>query len=248
MQSQLETVLSFHKEIENGNVDQAMTFLTDSFLHHSTYGKADKLKAAEYYKEYIATYPRRKFDVVRSITDGNQVFLHIHAQLNDGGEELIYTDFFRLEGDKIAEQWTISSAFANTTPSGHSSTDGVTEITDLDKTEENKETLRKIIVNGLMDGDPSLLDQFISSEQYIQHNKDVADGFAHFQKLAIAPGRNLNYSEMETVLGEGNFAVVRSKASWTEGDDVTIFVQVDLFRFENGLAVEHWDNVEPYGN
>lgn len=247
MNSKLEAVLNYYKEgIENGNIESAMdNHLADTFTHHSTYGKEDKAGALQRFTKFFEEYTNREFEIVRTITDGDEVFLHIKASLN--GEAFIYTDFFRLnDGNKIEEQWTISSAFAKTTPSGHTSTDGPREHQDLDKTEGNKEIARNIIHNGLMTGDPSLLSNFISSEQYIQHNKDVADGSDHFMKLAIAPGRNLNYSEIETLLGEGNFVVVRCKATWTEGEEVTGFTQVDLFRFEDGMAVEHWDNVEPY--
>ena len=36
-------------------------------------------------------------------------------------------------------------------------------------------------------GDPSKLPEYISSEQYIQLNPDVGDGFEYFQRLASDP-------------------------------------------------------------
>lgn len=251
MTQHLENVKAFYLTgVGDGNIDQAFErYVADDFTHHSTYGKKGRSEAIAEYKRFIEGYRTRHFEIVRAIEDGNLVFMHTKAVLN-GAEELIYTDFIRLDdAGKITEHWTVSSEFAKTTPSGHSSTDGPTDVVDLDNTDANKKTAEAIIFNALMPGGtPEKIDDLISTEQYIQHNKDVADGVGHFRALAIAPDRNLNYSKIELLVGQGNFVAVLCHASWTEPDVYQEFVQVDLFRFENGLAVEHWDNVEPYSS
>ena len=139
--------------------------------------------------------------------------------MNDGEYQWVTTDFFDTDNqDKIIEHWDVISAFADSTPSGHTSVDGATEITDLDKTEENKQLVRAMIQDALMEGgNPENLSKYISSEKYIQHNKEVADGLEHFQKLASDPNRPLNYKEVVLLVGQGNFVATLSKANWNDG-------------------------------
>ena len=59
------------------------------------------------------------------------------------------------------------------TPSGHTSIDGPTEIKDLDKTEQNKALVRNLIQDVLIGEAPEKIDDYISSETYIQHNAEV---------------------------------------------------------------------------
>jgi predicted SnoaL-like aldol condensation-catalyzing enzyme len=105
-------------------------------------------------------------------------------------------------------------------------------------------TLRKLEVDDL----PSLVKYANNkniSNKYIQHNKDVADGFDHFYKLATASNRPLNYEEIVLLVGQGNFVATLCRANWNDGQLDQDYAQVDLFRIEDGKVVEHWDNVEP---
>lgn len=127
------------------------------------------------------------------------------------------------------------------TPSGHTSVDGATEITDLDKTEANKQVVRNLLHDVLMRENPANIEKYISSETYIQHNAEVPDGLEHFKSLALAENPPLIYHEIVLMVGQGNFVATLSKATWENQP----YAQVDIFRLENGLIVEHWDNAEP---
>jgi len=79
---------------------------------------------------------------------------------------------------------------------------------------------------------------YINPEKYIQHNLAVADGLAGF-------GAVLQHAP------EGGFKVNTIRA-FEDGDyiftqtDYDFFgpkIGFDVFRFENGLIVEHWDNL-----
>ena len=150
------------------------------------------------------------------------------------------------ENDKILEHWDVIAPFAPSTPSGNTSMDGMAEITDLDKTDSNKEVVLNLIKDGLMEGgNPDNLSKYISSKKYIQHNKDVADGLEHFQKLVSTPNAPLKYKEIVLLVGQGNFVATLCKSNWNDGKINQDYAQVDIFRLENGLVVEHWDNLEP---
>jgi predicted SnoaL-like aldol condensation-catalyzing enzyme len=90
-------------------------------------------------------------------------------------------------------------------------------------------------------GSSDNIDRYISAETYIQHNAEVADGVEGFKAVASIEPRSLVYDEIVLAVGQGNFVATLCKARW-EGAP---YAQVDLFRIEDGLFVEHWDNAEP---
>ncbi|MEL6671136.1 MAG: nuclear transport factor 2 family protein [Bacteroidota bacterium] len=234
--------------IRDGNAREAVYKYTgDRYTQHSTGVKDGPEGFIEFFEPFIQRNPKRDIQIVRGLVDGQYVFIHAYQSLNDGEAQWVTTDFFDTdENDKIVEHWDVIAAYHDHTPSGHTSVDGPTEITDLDKTEENKALVRNLIQDALMPGgNPENLDRYISTETYIQHNKEVADGLEHFQKLATMPNRPLNYEEIVLLVGQGNFVATLCKANWNDGTLNQDYAQVDLFRIEDGKIVEHWDNVEP---
>jgi predicted SnoaL-like aldol condensation-catalyzing enzyme len=249
MNDKLESARRLYIEgIRDGNAREAVTRYTgDRYTQHST-GVRDGVEGfVEFFEPFIERNPIRDIQIVRGWEDGQHVFIHAYQSLNNGQYEWVTTDFFDTdENNKIIEHWDVIAEFCPETPSGHTSVDGSTEITDLDKTRENKELIRNLIRDGLMrGGDPGNLPKYISSEQYIQHNKNVPDGLEHFQRFASMPNRPLNYDEIVLMVGSGNFVATLCKANWNDGTTNQDYAQVDIFRIENGKVVEHWDNVEP---
>lgn len=249
MNQKLKNAQSLYLEgIRDGKIREAIHQYTgDRYTQHSTGVKDGTEGFIEFFEPFIKRNPIRDIQIIRSIVDGQYVFLHVYQSLNNGEAEWVTTDFFDTdENDKIIEHWDVIAKYSPQTPSGHTSTDGPTEIKDLDKTEENKALVRSLLEDALMEGgNPHHLDRYISKDQYIQHNKEVADGLEHFQKLAIAPNRPLNYQEIVLLVGQGNFVATLCKANWKDDQLEQDFAQVDIFRIENGKIVEHWDNVEP---
>lgn len=249
MSPKLENAKSLYLEgIRDGNAREAVTKYTGArYTQHST-GVRDGIDGfVEFFEPFIQRNPKRDIQIVRGWVDGQYVFVHAYQSLNDGEWQWVTTDFFDTdEDDKIIEHWDVIAEYAASTPSGHTSVDGPTEVTDLDKTEENKELVRNLLKDALMrGGDPSNLSRYISEGQYIQHNKEVPDGLEHFQKLASDPKRPLNYEEIVLLVGQGNFVATLCRANWNDGTTNQDYAQVDIFRIENGKVVEHWDNVEP---
>jgi predicted SnoaL-like aldol condensation-catalyzing enzyme len=229
--------------IQDGNARETVTKYTGArYTQHST-GVKDGIEGfVEFFEPFIAKNPKRDIQIVRGIEDGQYVFLHVYQSLNDGEAEWVTTDFFDTDEDgKIIEHWDVISAYAAQTPSGHTSTDGPTEINDLDKTEENQQLVRDLILDVLIGEAPEKIDDYISNEQYIQHNAEDPDGLEHFKSLALAEDRTLTYQEIVLLVGQGNFVATLCKASW-KGQPLA---QVDIFRLEAGKVVEHWDNAEP---
>ncbi|MEM9132467.1 MAG: nuclear transport factor 2 family protein [Actinomycetota bacterium] len=232
--------------IRDGNVREAVTTYTGArYTQHSTGVKDGVEGFVEFFEPFVARNPVRDIQLVRTLEDGQHVFVHAYQSLNDGEAEWVTMDFFDTdEDDRIIEHWDVIAAYAPSTPSGHTSVDGATEVTDLDRTEDNKALVRSMITDVLMaGGDPSRIGEYISSETYIQHNAEVADGLESFAALAMVPDPPLVYDEIVLMVGQGNFVATLSKASF-EGAP---YAQTDLFRIEDGLIVEHWDAAEPVG-
>jgi predicted SnoaL-like aldol condensation-catalyzing enzyme len=230
--------------IRDGRPREAVAKYTgDRYTQHSTGVRDGREGFIEFFEPFLERNPVRDIRVVRAIEDGPHVFLHVYQSLNDGESEWVTTDFFDTDADeRIVEHWDVIAPYAARTPSGHTSVDGPTEVTDLDRTEANKAIVRGLISDVLMAGaDQGAIDGYISAETFIQHNAEVEDGLAAFKALVLAPDRPVVYDEIVLLVGQGNFVASLCRARWHGAEQA----QVDLFRLEDGLVVEHWDNVEP---
>lgn len=248
MNAKLKNAHGLYMEgIRDGNYREAVHKYTGNrYKQHSTGVKDGKEGFIEFFEEFVKRCPNRDIRIIRSWVDGQYVFVHAYQNINNGEAQWVTTDFFDTdENDKIIEHWDVIGAFVGSTPSGHTSIDGATEIKDRDKTAENKELVKNLIQDVLMEnGKPEKVDDYIS-ENYIQHNKNVEDGLEPFRRLVMAPNRPLYYSEIVLLVGEGNFVSTLSKAHWKDENIDQDYAQVDVFRIEDGKVVEHWDCVEP---
>ena len=180
----------------------------------------------------------------RVIAEGDLVVLHNtyeNAQLF-GAETLVAFDVFRVEDGKLAEHWDNLQVPGAPNASGRTMVDGETELRDLDKTAENKALVSGFVRDVLQGADPAKITEYVSTESYLQHNPQVADGLdglgAALAAMAAA-GMAMRYDETHLIVAEGNFVFTASEGAM--GDAPTAFF--DLFRVEDGKIVEHWDTV-----
>lgn len=184
---------------------------------------------------------------IRMFQDGNYVFMHNiwrNAQ-PFGADEMVSFDIIRLdENGKVAEHWDAMSALVKETANGRTQTDGPKSASYLDKTEENKALAKAMVEDILMGKNPQKITDYISTEQYDQHNPGIKDGLAGIVEAVeylTAQNNMFQYTKIHKVLGEGNFVLTVSEGTWNG----TTNVFYDLLRFENGKAVEHWDVIQP---
>ncbi|MBI1316680.1 hypothetical protein GC167_07460 [bacterium] len=162
-----------------------------------------------------------------------------------GADEMVSFDIIRLDAQgKVAEHWDAMTPLVRETASGRTQTDGPTKVTDLALTEANKALTKSMVEDILMGKNPQKIGDYISAEQYDQHNPNFKDGLTGIQEgmeRLVYQNNMFQYNQIHTVLGEGNFVLVVSEGQWNGGTQVFY----DLLRFDNGKAVEHWDVVQP---
>ena len=79
---------------------------------------------------------------------------------------------------------------------------------------------------------------YINAEQYTQHNLSVADGLAGFGELLAALPEGSAKVNVVRAFQDGEFVFTQT--------DYNFFgpkIGFDIFKFQNGLIVEHWDNL-----
>ncbi|MEJ8475296.1 nuclear transport factor 2 family protein [Roseibium algae] len=242
----------------DSNKDIAKAALNAIFVDHDAQA-ATNLLAEDYiqHNPYVPTgaapiigfIPKLKKSgmtptIHRVIAEDDLVVLHItydNAQ-PAGADTLVAFDVFRIEEGKVAEHWDNLEPKTAPNPSGHSQTDGATEITDLDKTAANKALVVDFLETVLKNGDASNVTDFISAETYIQHNSNIGDGLDGLGaalKAMAEQGITVKYDKIHLVVAEGNFVFAASEGHL--GGKPTAFF--DLFRVEEGRIVEHWDTV-----
>lgn len=80
---------------------------------------------------------------------------------------------------------------------------------------------------------------YINPQKYIQHNLAVADGLAGFGAvMQHAPPEGFS-ANVVRAFEDGNYVITH-----TEYDFFGPKIGFDVFRFEEGLIVEHWDNLQ----
>ena len=96
----------------------------------------------------------------------------------------------------------------------------------------------KAVIESIETGNPEPMG-YINPSKYIQHNLAVGDGLAGFgETMAMLPE------------GSGRAKVVRAFQDGDYGFTHTEYnffgpkIGFDIFRFEDGLIVEHWDNLQ----
>lgn len=242
-QSQTEKALALINTFATGDTDAARSLLADGYIQHNlAYGTgADAFIGSV---EYLASADvKTTVNNIRAFEDGDKVFLQTIYNFAGAGEQVAF-DIFRFDEDgKIAEHWDNLAALAEPNPSGHTQTDGTMDVTDLDKTEENRELVKKFLYDVMQGNNLDKTPDYFDGDNYIQHNSGIADGVSGLNAAlgALAEqGISMVYDEVHMVLAEGNFVLAVSEGTF--GGTPTSYY--DLWRVENGKIAEHWDVME----
>jgi predicted SnoaL-like aldol condensation-catalyzing enzyme len=115
-------------------------------------------------------------------------------------------------------------------------------ITDSKLAEKEKDMTNKekvvALLNSLETGDNAPV-AYINPNKYIQHNLMVGDGLAAFGELLQHKPAGGFKVKVNRAFQDGNYVFTQS-----EYDFFGPKIGFDIFRFEDGLIVEHWDNLQ----
>lgn len=222
-----------------GNVDAIDTYFADPYTQHNPMA-ASGVEALKGLVANLPGDPDGVFEPARIIAEDDLVVTH-YVYENFGPVPLVAFDVFRIDNGKIVEHWDNMIPLADApNPSGRTQVDGETEVTDLDKTAENKALVEDFITRVLINGEQVDFTDYVNPEKYLQHNPAVADGLdglgAFLQQLG-EQNIAFYYTATPIVVAEGNFVFAASDGVFGE----TPTAYFDLFRLEDGRIVEHWD-------
>jgi predicted SnoaL-like aldol condensation-catalyzing enzyme len=223
-----------------GKPEKAISKYTGEYYRqHNPYFDDGKDGFIKKVKEVVKLCPNLKIIFHRIFADGDYVFLHCDIQGSSSIGDQMATfdhkatfDIFRLDKNgKIVEHWDAQQIPPVETANGHTMFDGLTDATDKDKTEINKELVKSFIEKIMIDGDFEHFAGFFDGDKCIQHSPYIADGASAWQNdLVKMEGHNkpIKCIKLHKILGEGNFVF-----SQTEVDlDGNTTVKMDLFRIE----------------
>ena len=238
-QKALELINTF----ATGDTETAKNLLAEGYIQHNlAYGTGRDAFVGSV--AYLASAPvKTTVKNIRAFSDGDKVFLQTVYNFAGAGDQVAF-DIFRFdENGLIAEHWDNLAALAAPNPSGHTQTDGTMEVTDLDKTEENRKLVESFLYDVMQGNHPEKTPDYFDGDIYIQHNTGIADGLSGLGAALAAlaqQGIQMIYTTVHQVLAQGNFVLAVSEGTF--GGAPTAYY--DLWRVENGKIAEHWDVME----
>ena len=238
-QKALELINTF----ATGDTETAKSLLAEGYIQHNlAYGTGRDAFVGSV--AYLASAPvKTTVKNIRAFSDGDKVFLQTVYNFAGAGDQVAF-DIFRFdENGLIAEHWDNLAALAAPNPSGHTQTDGTMEVTDLDKTEENRKLVESFLYDVMQGDHPEKTPDYFDGDTYIQHNTGIADGLSGLGAALAAlaqQGIQMIYTTVHQVLAQGNFVLAVSEGTF--GGAPTAYS--DLWRVENGKIAEHWDVME----
>ncbi|WP_425423588.1 nuclear transport factor 2 family protein [Shewanella waksmanii] len=93
------------------------------------------------------------------------------------------------------------------------------------------------LLNAIETGDQQAIN-YVNPNKYVQHNLAVADGITGFAEVLQSLPKDSAKVRVVRAFADGDFVFTH-----TEYNFFGPKIGFDLFRFENGLIVEHWDNL-----
>jgi predicted SnoaL-like aldol condensation-catalyzing enzyme len=129
----------------------------------------------------------------------------------------------------------VFSSCSNNTKADEKS-DSTKETKQTEKMEISNKEKAVALLNSFNTGDREPI-SYINAEDYTQHNLAVGDGLEGFGKVMHAAPPQGFKADVKRAFEDGNFVFTH-----TEYDFFGPKAAFDIFRYEDGKIVEHWDN------
>lgn len=231
------------------NLNNFSKYVGDTYIQHATAygdGPAELMKAVA---SELTADPGVQVDIYRTIAEGPYVAIHSVWTTSEGAE-YVYVDIWREENGMLVEHWDHYQQVPKKSVNNNTMYQGP-DANIYDATQDiERNRKRAIAVLKSFDNpsDTSAVKRYVSSNKYIQHNPEVANG----RDSLIGYLDYLSHSdvkiktEIAKTIAMGDMVLVHSKQTDLnrKGDLGTGYM--DIFRFNSeGKIVEHWDIIEP---
>ena len=226
------------KGIETGDPDSVEVLNPTKYIQHNPQTHEGREGLLALFQRLSKTAPR--VNIVRLFSDGDYVFGHTEY---DFSTSRVGFEVFRFEGLQTVEHWDNIQPRKGPNPLERSMVDGPVEVSDLPLTEAHRARVIEFVDTVLVGHQLSALSQYVS-ESFVEHNPALVDGLPSLRQGLEAMGSDgtpmVRYTKRHRVLAEGNF-VLSVCEGYRDGVHTAFY---DLYRFEDGLIVEHWDTTE----
>ncbi len=236
-QNNKDRIRALLKSIETGDPGPISVVNEAKYIQHNPQTHEGSEGLASLFKRLSETHP--KVNIVRAFEDGDFVFAHTEY---DFSRRNIGFEVFRFEDGQAVEHWDNIQKREGPNSAGNSMVDGPTQVTEPDRTEENRAFVRSFVETVLVGGDVEQLQAFVNADDFTDHNPHLSGDLAALKNLLSgeADHKRPDYKHLHRILAEGDF--VLSVCEGQIGDQHSSFY--DLFRVADGKIVEHWDTVE----
>lgn len=101
-------VTEFYNQFFNTHeTEQSSRVLAQEYIQHNPEVPDGKAPFVDYFAGYFKENPEYKSEIVRSATDGDLVWLHVHSTNGDEDQGEAVVDIFRVDDGKIVEHWDV---------------------------------------------------------------------------------------------------------------------------------------------
>ncbi len=113
-------VIEFYDTVFNRHeVDKGAAVVADDYRQHNPYVPDGKKPFVDYFKGFFKDNPQSRARIVRSATDRDLVYLHIHSMEKEGDRGSAIVDIFRVTDGKITEHWDVIQPVPETAANGN---------------------------------------------------------------------------------------------------------------------------------
>ena len=104
-----ERAISFLSLASSGNAGEAYeTYVHADFRHHNPYFPGDRAALLAGMEESAVQFPKKEFEAVRALEDGDLVAVHGRVRLTPSSPWIALIHIFRFQDNLIIEEWEAS--------------------------------------------------------------------------------------------------------------------------------------------